>query len=190
MYHKLCFSLTQQYIKRDPVIYKPINKREMRGHYRPVAPLILRTRGAVYQPVNSLPSGWPSNPPCPLYGISHWTTFPPFPALPSAPPPQPMCSISSVPILLSSAHSPSFDHVTLLWEQWFPSCPISTPTPPPPPPPRHIIAQCTPNAPGICGVVYVSDFWYSSADSLITRMLMKRWVFSTPHFDTSTTSPS
>lgn len=121
VYHKLCCHLTLQYIKRDPVIYIPINKREMRGHYRPVAPLILRTRGAVHQPVNSLPSGWPSM--SPLYGISRWTTFPPFPALLSAPPPLPMCSISSVLVLLSSARSPSFDHVPYFGqsrEHWSP----------------------------------------------------------------------
>lgn len=32
----------------------------MGGLLRPVAPLMLKTRGAVHQPVNSLPSGWPS----------------------------------------------------------------------------------------------------------------------------------
>lgn len=106
---------------------------------------------------------------CPQAGLPHlpfmvlaiWTT------LPSAPHPLPPCSVSSVPVLLSFTHSPAFDHVSLLWPEQRAVIPT--------PHPHHIIAQCTPNAPGICGIVYVTKFWYSVAAFLITGMLMERW---------------
>lgn len=98
---------TLQYIKRNSVIYILINRREKRGHCWLVAPLILRSRGAVHQSVNTLPSGWPST--SPLFGISHWTTF--------GPPPPTMWPVSSVRVLLSSARSLAFDHVSLLWPE-------------------------------------------------------------------------
>lgn len=107
----------------------------MGGLYRPVAPLMFRTRGAVHQPVNSLPSGWPSI--SPLYGISHLNNplSPPSPslALPSAPHPLPRCSVSSVHVLLSSAHSLAFDQISLLWpERRAVIPPVQSPPPFPP----------------------------------------------------------
>lgn len=64
----LLFSATHYIKKKHCGLYT--NKHKTNGGlYRPVAPLMLRTRGAVHQPVNSLPSGWPST--SPLYGISH-----------------------------------------------------------------------------------------------------------------------
>lgn len=90
------------------------NKQKRNGGLsRPVAPLMLESRGAVHQPVNSLPSGWPSI--SPLYGISHLNN--PFSLPCSSLSPSPLCSVSSVPVLLSSAHSPAFDHVSLLWPE-------------------------------------------------------------------------
>lgn len=115
MYDTLCCSLALHFIKGDDVIYIPINKREMGGVCRSVTPLMRRTRGAVHQPVNSLPSGWPSI--SPLYGISHLNNPSTHPALPSAPHPLPLWSVSSVPVLLSSAHSPAFNRVSLLWPE-------------------------------------------------------------------------
>lgn len=89
-----------------------------------------------------------------------WTT-------PSLQPPQPCSPVSSVPVLLSSAHSlPSlmFPYFGLDGEEWPPHHHNSWI--PPPAPTRY----STPNAPGIRGIVYVSGFSYCLAAVVITGM--------------------
>lgn len=89
-----------------------------------------------------------------------WTT-------PSLQPPQPCSPVSSVPILLSSAHSlPSlmFPYFGLDGEEWPP--PNHNSWTPSPAPSRY----STLNAPGIHGIVYVSGFSYCLAAVVITGM--------------------
>lgn len=75
------------------------------------------------------------------------------------PSPTAPCSVSSIPVLLSFAHSPSimFPYFGLNTEQW---SPLSNVHPTPTPAPSR---YSTLNAPGIRGIVYVSEFWYSLA---------------------------
>ncbi len=139
----LCCSLVLHCIKTDAVIYMPINKREMRGLYRPVAPLMLRTRGAVHQPVNSLPSGWPSI--SPLYGTSHLNNPSSLPCSSLSPSPTAplLCLLCPRPSLVCSFPCLRSCFPTLARAESSdprPPRPISTSTPPP----HRIIAQCTP----------------------------------------------
>lgn len=88
-----------------------------------------------------------------------WTT-------PSLQPPQPCSPVSSVPVLLSSAHSlPSlmFPYFGLDREEWPPH---HNSWIPPPAPSRY----STLNTPGIRGIVYVSGFSYCLAAVVITGM--------------------
>lgn len=115
-------------LKRDTVIYRPINKREMRAHCGPVALLMLWTRGAVHQPVNSLTST------SPLYGISHLND-PPSPALPPplSPCARPPLSLSFSRLLLPPALRSCFPTLARAESGDVPlppaSCPIPTATP-------------------------------------------------------------
>lgn len=112
----------QHYIKRDTVIYIPINIRQMGGFYRPVAPLMLRSRGAVHQPVNSLPSGWPST--SPLYGISHLNN-------PS------LCPSPTAPMLCLLCPRPSLVYSFPCLRSCFPTLARAESSDPHPPPPSH-----------------------------------------------------
>lgn len=156
----------------------------MGGLCWPVAPLMLRTRGAVHQPVSSLPSGWPSI--SPLYGISHLNN-------PSSLPCSSLSPSPTAPVLCLLCPRPSLVCSFPCLRSCFPTLAWAESSDPPlsnlhlPPNHHHIIAQCTPNAPGICGIVYVSEFWYSLAAFLITGMLMERWG-ACPHPPTTSSS--
>lgn len=148
-------ALARHYIKKETVIYIPINKGDMGGQCRPVPLLMQRTRGAVHQSVNSLPQAGLRH--TPLYGISHLNTPPSLPCSSLGPSPSApvFCLLCPRPLVCSF---PCFDHVSLLWPEQravITLCPMSSSSPPPF---HHIIAQCTLNAPGICGIVYVSGF--------------------------------
>lgn len=137
----------------------------MGGLLRPIAPLMLKTRGAVHQPVNSLPSGWPS-------------IFPPLWYKPFEQPcPQPL---THCPLLTLLCPCPSLVCSSPCLRSCFPTLALAESSDPPPPfnhlPPTPA-ASCysTLNTPGIFGIVYVSEFCYSLAAFLIIGMLMERW---------------
>lgn len=109
----------------NPVIYTPINPKRNQGFSTGLMSLLmLRTKGAVHQSVNGLPSTGP--PHFALYGIRHLNNpASPGAGCPPGPrPPSPRCPVSSVPVLLSSAHSlPSlmFPYFGLDGEEWPPN---------------------------------------------------------------------
>ena len=122
--------------------------------HRPVALLMLWTRGAVHQPVNSLSPGWPST--SPLYGNNHMNSLPSLPPLlsPLAPHPLPPLSfLCPCPSLVCSFLCLRSCFPTLARAAISPTTPLATH-------PHCITAQRTSNAPGIRGIVYVSEFWY------------------------------
>lgn len=115
--------------------------------------LMFRTRGAVHQSVNGLPSVWPST----FRPLWYTPVEQPCPSSPSTL--SPSFSHLLIPCLLSC-------FPTLAWMERS-DLPTTTTVESLPPAPSQYSAL---NAPGICGIVYVSGFSYCLAAVVITGM--------------------